>query len=184
MISLTDLCRAKELYEEAGYLPVDVPHIIKKEYSDHTKPEESPNLHHSQDLVYCASSEQSFIQLIEEGVLGEGNYQSLAPCYRPEPNLDKDSCLVFLKLELISVGRTTTRQSMALTAYEVMRGLGVSGLFLTYTDEGIDLETCTGLELGSYGYRETPSGVAYTYGTGVAFPRLWNAKHRDSLRCT
>ncbi len=176
MISLSDLCKAKELYELEGYSPVDVPHIIKKEYSEHTKPEGVPDLHHSHDLVYCASSEQSFIQMLEEDQLGFGNYQSLAPCYRPEPNLNKDSCLVFLKLELISVLSELDPEQMAFTAQKVMAELGVKNTQLVNTPDGIDIETPQGLELGSYGFRETPSGIPYTYGTGIAFPRFYNAK--------
>jgi len=178
MIGLEDLCRAKELYQSEGFVPVDVPHVIKKKYSEHTKPEGVPDLHHSPELVYCASSEQSFIQMLEEDQLGFGNYQSLAPCYRPEPLLNKDSCLVFLKLEIISVLSEKNPEQMALIAQRVMSQLGVRGTRLVDTLEGIDLETPCGIELGSYGFRETPSGIHYTYGTGIAFPRFYNAKEK------
>lgn len=177
MISLTDLCIAKELYSKYGYKAVDVPHIIEEKYSNHTKPEGVPNLYHKDGLVYCASSEQSFIQMLDKGELGTGQFQSLAPCYRPEPKLSDNTCLVFLKLELISVGCEVGVIEMATTAMDVMTILGVSGIKIVETLEGLDLETSSGLELGSYGYRKTPNGIMYTYGTGAAFPRLHNAKN-------
>lgn len=178
-ISTTLILEAIEHYTTLGYTLIDVPQCVDFDVSQHTKPEGVPELFHQGMKVYVASAEQSFIQLHKEGKLSDGKYMALTPCYRNENILDDTHYTVFLKLELIVVGKAES--------YKVMHDcLGFfkprtqQESYFICTDEGIDTYDiiCEDVEVGSYGVRKMLDGTVYTYGTGIAEPRFSGLTYR------
>ncbi len=172
-ISMKILVEAVAYYEDLGYKLIDVPQCVDLDISKLTKPEGVKDLHHSVDKVYVASAEQSFLQLHKEGLLPEGKYITVTPCYREESELDETHYKVFLKAEIIVVGKEDS--------YNVMRdALRFMNKYLsvdyTPTREGRDtldiIHNWTNTELGSYGTRKALDGTVYTYGTALAEPRF------------
>ena len=166
---------AIKTYEGLGYQMVDVPLVVDRDVSNHTKPEGVPELSHLGDKVYVASAEQSFIQLHKEGKLPRGKYMALTPCHRHERFLDEEHYLIFLKLELIVVGLWKKNP-----LFEMVDSC--TWFFNRTLDHEVKMEgnfafgemdlTCEGVELGSYGSRNMLDGTPYYYGTGIAEPRL------------
>lgn len=163
-----------------GYLLIDVPYYVSKEVSELTKPDWSDDLHHSENLVYVGSGEQSFLEMIKTKQLSHGRYMCLTPCFRNEPELDILHLKMFLKLELIDYldtddedyARKTLDNMMFdmlnfyqhyLPKYHIEKSEVIKDQFDILLD---------GVEIGSYGIRKTLGGELYVYGTGVALPRL------------
>lgn len=168
-ISMARMIRAVEFYSKLGYTLVDAPQCVDLDVSQHTKPAGVPETFHRGIKVYVGSAEQSFLQMRRDGELTAGRYMAVTPCVRHEPVLDSTHYQVFLKLELISVGLSEDRL-LCSHAKEFFNSEGV----LTeevITDIGVDLES-GGIELGSYGTRTMLDGTQYTYGTGLAEPRM------------
>lgn len=177
MISLERLMVAASFYQQKGFQPVDVPHVVRREISDLTRPSDRRELYHVDGkAVYSASAEQGFLELLSNGKLSEGSYQAITPCYRDEPELDDIHFKVFLKLELAIVGGDAQANAnhMCEVAKKFFRSLGIRPFKVNAVNVlsplQCDLVTGKGLELGSYGVR---SGVSkpYAYGTGMAEPR-------------
>lgn len=174
IISTTLIMKAIQYYSGLGYTLLDVPQCVDFDVSQHTKPEGVPELFHRGMKVYVASAEQSFMQLHKEGILSEGRYMALTPCYRHEACLDDTHYSMFLKLELIAVGITCSRN----IAQQAKGFFDLCDILchVVPTTEGIatfDIVTDkSGVELGSYGVRKMLDGTVYTYGTGIAEPRL------------
>lgn len=162
---------AIHFYEWAGYGSLDAPWFVSRQAMEVTSPP---------DRRYCssflgdlvASGEQSFIQMWMDGNLKEGKWQCVTPCFRDELNIDDLHLNCFFKLELIEVNPLDVRGSM-----EEMIGFSKK-FFNSYVDTkvittsiGKDIVSRSGIELGSYGYREY-NDFRWVYGTGVAEPRL------------
>lgn len=162
------IMKALSYYASQGYTPVEVSIVVDKDVSAVTRPESSWDTHHSSDTVYVASAEQSFLQLIKDGDLPSGNkLMALTPCLRDEEKLDALSYLMFLKLELFVVGDHLV--DVLTDANRFFNSLGLTTVAKA-TYMGFDL-LLNGIEIGSYGVREY-MGITYTYGTGIAEPRL------------
>ena len=177
MISLERLMAAANYYQQRGFQPVSVPHVVSCEVSNLTRPLDRNELFHDEGkTVYSASAEHGFLELLSKGEIEEGSYQAITPCYRDEPELDNIHFKVFLKLELAMIGGEAQANAdyMCEVAKKFFRSLGIkpfkvnAGSVLSPLQ--CDLVTGQGLELGSYGVR---SGVSkpYAYGTGMAEPR-------------
>lgn len=120
---------------------------------------------------YVGSAEQSFIYLHSHGLLPENKSMALTPCQRDE--IEDDIHLgIFLKLELINVGH-----------HNVEDMLDISRKFFSKYSNNIDIIDSgnkphekdiliNGIEVGSYGVGYMQDGTPYTYGTGIAEPRL------------
>lgn len=120
---------------------------------------------------YVGSAEQSFIYLHSRGFLKEGKSMALTPCQRDE--VEDDIHLgIFLKLELIHLG-----------IHNVSEMLDISFKFFSKFTQSIDVIDSgnkphekdiiiNGIEVGSYGLGYMQDGTPYTYGTGIAEPRL------------
>ncbi len=175
MISTKILYEALQYYSELGYEMVDVPLLVDLDVSDLTKPEGVPELYHDNGKVYVASAEQSFLQLHKEGKIGNGAYMAVTPCYRHERFVSDTHYLMFMKLELIVIGVPFQHSddvlestiSHAKTFFE-RQGHDVN----VWGSNPWDITTRDGMELGSYGERQTLDGTNYVFGTGCAFPRI------------
>lgn len=169
-ISTRLVYEALEHYTKLGYQMLDVPMCVSREASDYTRPAEYEALEHVNDKVYVGSAEQGFIQLFMEGKLPNGKFMALTPCCRDEKYLSESSLKVFLKLELIIVGEANTK-AIVKDATSFFNEYALVG---TTNDEIVDILDIVALtELGSYGVRTFPnSDVEYTFGTGLAEPRL------------
>lgn len=120
---------------------------------------------------YVGSAEQSFIYLHSHGLLPESKSMALTPCQRDE--VEDDIHLgIFLKLELINLGY-----------HNVEDMLDISCKFFSKYSKNIEIIDSgnkpyekdiliNGIEVGSYGIGYMQDGTPYTYGTGIAEPRL------------
>lgn len=166
-MNLMRLAAAQEYYENLGYKNIEVPWVVDKDVNLITAPP-NPTLYPLENKFLVASAEQSFIQSLKDGKLPPGRYQATTPCFRDD-ELDELHQRYFMKLELFdntrdgdSYMRTVLDSQEFFSKYvTVERKL---------TAVGMDLES-GGIELGSYGVRETPYGK-FVYGTGCAEPRL------------
>lgn len=162
---------ASEHYKLKGFKYIDVPWIIPPHITNITRPEGATpfTLANQTDLV--GSSEQSFIYLVSLGQLTHGMYQTITPCFRDDA-VDHWHQKYFTKLELF--------KNDIVNEYELDRMiLNAQEFFNRYTtvksiktEEGYDLISEAGIELGSYGIREHVLVGKWIYGTGLAEPRL------------
>lgn len=175
-IDLALMHRAIQHYMKIGCSLASVPYLVDPDVMDWTCPEGviDKRLTHSNGKQYVASAEQSFLQMEKEGKIGEEQPPMLAltPCYRDESVLDDTHLNIFLKLEIFIYNPKTLDMDITLAAimkqFFMKEGLKTQ---VISTFEGFDVLTLEGLELGSFGYRVSPKGVPYVYGTGLAEPR-------------
>lgn len=138
-------------------------------------------------MQMVASGEQSFLQMIDDGLLREGKYSCVTPCYRPHDNqMDGLHLPCFYKLELISYCATHVGKELDDMLYHAKEFLtqcrNGERLKIVKTQDDLregcktitsyDIETRKGIELGSYGVRWTDKNMYWVYGTGVAIPRV------------
>ena len=176
LISTQKLYDAITYYKNLGFEMIDVPLLVDLDVSNHTKPRGVPELYHDNGKVYIASAEQSFLQLHKEGKLGDGMFMAVTPCYRHERFVSETHYLMFMKLELIVMGVPFPHSGEVLEdIVDSARTFFLScGCDVNRWDDGkvIDLADSNGVELGSYGERQTLDGTNYIFGTGCAFPRI------------
>ncbi len=167
MINYHLISAAINYYSSIGYNYLEVPWAVSREVVESTKPESADSV--QADFGYLvASGEQSFIQLMEEGkVLGK--HCCATPCFRPK---DRGTLHhpYFFKVELIDTNASL--DSLLNTISAAMHFIGrYLPIRVIQTEEGKDIVSDSGLELGSYGIR-TWKNYSWVYGTGVAEPRL------------
>ena len=98
---------AKNYYELNGYENIESPWMVDEEISNITKPKDKRNFFVSPDggkgdKVLVASGEQSFLQLIKDGLLKlRKKYQTTTPCFRDESETTDLTKTYFMKMELI-----------------------------------------------------------------------------------
>lgn len=161
------LNKFKTLYEEKGFLYVDVPYVVDSNVDRFTRPEYNECItHETGKKYYAGSGEQGFLQLIKDGANLQGNLQTITICSR-EDYPDDLHYKTFMKLELFST--TMGYEEMA----NMVLSLYPKGCNFIRYKNSIDIESENNIELGSYGER-TFMGVKYTYGTGLALPRFSN----------
>lgn len=155
-----------------------VPYLVDSDIMDHTCPSwvRDQRLTHSNGKQYVASAEQSFLQMEKDGKLSLSDEPmvALTPCFRDEAILDDTHLNIFLKLEIFEYNPVEINVASDLCWATSMQKFFLSQGLLTHilkTDIGYDVMTKDGLELGSFGYRLTPKGIPYVYGTGLAEPR-------------
>lgn len=161
------LNKFKALYEEKGFLYIDVPYVVDYDVDNFTRPGYNESIIHEVGKTnYAGSGEQGFLQLIKNGSFLRGNLQTITVCNRGDYP-DDIHFKTFVKLELFSTEM----------GYEEMANMVLSlypeGCYMIKYSDSIDIESYDNVELGSYGER-TFMGVKYTYGTGLALPRFSN----------
>ncbi len=167
------IAKAIDHYSSGGYTFIDVPWFASRQAMQVTAP---PNLRFCTSFLgdLVASGEQSFIQLWMDGKMEKGKWHCVTPCFRDEPHVNEFRLNYFMKVELIEVDPDDVEQSIqdhiefALDFFEFYSFIKTR---VIDTEIGKDIVTADGIELGSYGYREH-EGFRWTYGTGVAEPRL------------
>lgn len=168
------IMEAMNIYQEMGYKPLTVPTCIKHEYNSWTLKDKSVNFLYQNDLSFIGSAEQAFIQLYENDKSLHGSYFAITPCHRDEKVIDDTHLNIFLKIELINIG-VHKQDLIKDDAMLVFTSLYPNGKFSTEFSGGRDGEEdilLNGIEIGSYGEDTMPSGMQYTYGTGLAEPRF------------
>ena len=168
------ISKAVEYYQKQGYTYTEVPWMVSKKAKQATfdgpcyiPPEMNKHL--------VGSGEQSFVQMMLDNRLKEGNYVCVTPCFRRRDSAKSRLHLpYFMKCELIVIKKDN--------GYSVLDTLDILGCAMGFftslgadpkiveTDEGYDLEH-KGIEIGSYGVRES-DGLSWVYGTGIAEPRF------------
>jgi hypothetical protein len=168
MIDYFIISRALAHYRNKGYREIDVPWLVSDSADDVTRPDFAAPVEVDGLLRLPGSGEQGFIDLMLRKELPPGRYVTTTPCFRREAQYTDLVRPWFLKVELIAVGKRATESLVADAKEFLSQYLPVRE---KVTPDGIDLESETGVELGSYGVRETDFAL-WTYGTGVAEPRF------------
>lgn len=165
--------RAQDAYTRRGYLDIDVPWLLKSPYTTLACPDGARQFETFAGNL-LASGEQAFYQMIQEGKLEPGCYQTVTPCFRDEPKLTTLTRQQFVKLELIDVAPERpdfSQLRMLFDAKMTLQGLGMHVTEIE-TPEGMDLiHTASRIEVGSYGIRRV-GDLCWVYGTGLAEPRF------------
>lgn len=165
------LARASTLYTERGFRWVDVPWLLSLASVQLGCPPEARQFSTFAGHL-PASAEQSFYEMLRQGSLGTGRWQTVTPCFRYDSESEY-SRKSFMKLELIDVSPQDPQQSLQSVVASAREVLGLLGapLLEIETEDGIDLMTPNGIEIGSYGIRRVANWT-WVYGTGIAEPRF------------
>lgn len=180
LIDYRKIADAVEYYGSA-YSQIDAPWWVTEEVKNITRPLEARADYSlsANGKVLVASGEQSFLYLMEKGLLPDGKYMTVTPCFRNE-----DQGLLhrkqFMKCELIKVGLATESDVDDMielasgffgnfVAVDVVKTEG-DGLSV-YTHDIMALTSQGPVEIGSYGIRKY-GYLSWAYGTGIAEPRL------------
>ena len=187
------LGHAVEHYRVQGYEQVEVPWVIPSSYMGGTKPHdhrmfEMTQGHFSnQPHELIGSAEQGFVYMKRNKLLPYGrNFQAVTPCFRVE-NFDSTHLPWFMKLELyIDDNDKYSLEQMIEDAVDFFTVWNKNQGFhfprydpkvVQYGDT-FDIEI-NGVEVGSYGIRPgATSWDEYIYGTGLALPRLSQARNK------
>lgn len=175
-IDLALIHRATQHYMKMGCWLASVPYLVDPDIMDWTCPEGAidKRLTHVDGKQYVASAEQSFLQMEKEGRIGidQPPMLALTPCYRDEAVLDDTHLNIFLKLEIFVYNPKVLDMHVTLASSmkEFFKKEDLETSIIS-TFDGFDVLSPDGLELGSFGYRVSPKGVPYVYGTGLAEPR-------------
>lgn len=183
-IDLSLVYQAIQHYMKKGCFLAAAPYLVDPDIMAWTCPEGviDKRFTHVDGKQYVASAEQSFLQMEKDGRIGINQPPMLAltPCYRDESVLDETHLNIFLKLEIFEYNPESVSGDY-FWANEMRNFFWQQGLNTEVkpTDLGFDVLDRFGMELGSFGYRVTPKGVNYVYGTGLAEPRASLAIARD-----
>jgi aspartyl/asparaginyl-tRNA synthetase len=168
------LADAKDFYEKQGFVELSVPWIIEYGAYSATCPPHRKEFYTLGGYLN-ASGEQSFLQLLLEGVVLKKHF-CITPCFRAEPVCDEFHHVYFMKLELIDTDATEAHlHEMIACAKKFYDSCFSKETHIIQTDKKgqcFDIvDALYGIELGSYGIRRY-KGFSWIYGTGVALPRI------------
>lgn len=172
MIDYSKISQAVDFYSKKGYEYIEVPWLISNASLNITRPKDArPFDTFAGSLV--ASGEQSFLEIRKNLVLNK-KYQCVTPCFRDEI-VSEWQKQYFIKNELIiSINKGDFKNCLnevLKDSYTFFNKFG--DVEIVRTEIGWDI-LMSGIELGSYGYREIED-FAWIYGTGCAEPRLSQA---------
>jgi len=177
-------------YQLNGFKYINTPWLISETINNITKPVEKQNFYIKNETL-VGSGEQSFIQLMANKTITDGNYITCTPCFRDEQTDDIHKTY-FIKSELIMIGKECNPNiindnlhkmiNIALTFFQQYLQVKI---IKTGEQPNSDeqpnsfdiIETTTETELGSYGIREYKNSdldydFKWIYGTACAEPRL------------
>ena len=171
------LADGRRFYEQRGYRYVEVPWLVHPNVTEVTHSDGVGGFACAlSDLV--GSGEQGFLQMMLNGDLPLGRYQTITPCFRDEM-LDDLHHTHFMKLELIDtaidsedpVGDIINDADQFAAQLLQRNGPWSGSIWSRVHRNQIDmLYGPERVELGSYGVREH-NGLRWVYGTGIAEPR-------------
>jgi hypothetical protein len=164
------IAAAISYYKEKGFSYIEVPWDTPKKYREITFSgiDFDPI---GEDRYLVGSAEQSFIYLFDQDKIKRGSYVTCTPCYRGDI-VDETHQQYFLKVELFDSNDTSEKRLNHI--------INLADLFFSkYVPTNIiqtdtlvyDIETVTGIELGSYGIRKWKDKT-WIFATGLAEPRL------------
>ena len=182
-INYKNITDSQDFYQNLGYKNIEIPWYVTQPIMDITKPDDINSGDYylkKNDKVLVASGEQSFLYLMVKGILTEGYYQGVTPCFRFE-KIDSLHRKTFMKNELIYASYNVNNDLNE--EFEKILG-DAKTFFKTKLNDNIDVVEVkqsnsiinydleyNGYELGSYGIR-THMNMKWVYGTGCAEPRL------------
>lgn len=175
------IAHAIDHYTLMFYKYIEVPWIVSWKAIEATLPDGCSAMRLEDKAEYLVgSAEQSFIQMMMEDKLSDGQYMACTPCFRDERELNNQSRLWFMKVELINKGAGVSETDVQRMAEEAAQFMNYyADVKIVKTDAGLDIVSKDGLELGSYGLRKW-RGFRWIYGTGLAEPRLSIARRPPS----
>jgi seryl-tRNA synthetase len=173
------ISEAIDFFSDCGYTYIETPWIVPMSAIEATYLGKTHILKEPKSRALVGSAEQSFIHMMEQGLIHSRKYVSAGPCFRHCKTKDKLHKEYFFKVELISI-----LDYLSNPENELKQIIEDAKLFFSYnslqeikkvkTCEGYDL-TLNDIEIGSYGLR-TYNNYNWVYGTGVAEPRFSMAK--------
>lgn len=172
-ISYEHIGKAQSYYRALGYRNLAAPWLVSPLAIQPTLPE-GARMFPTPAGVLVGSAEQSFIELMQNGVMPVGRFQATTPCFRSENEYNELTRLYFVKTELIwympedvNLGLDTLLNHAFSCFFELS---DVDTFEQVQTAEGFDIYF-NGIELGSYGVRKMKEHL-WVYGTGLAEPRF------------
>lgn len=168
----------KRHYKRLGFNYIETPWVVSNLALDITRP-----LNSQDDSNFVASGEQSFLQLILDGKLPKGKWQTFTPCYRPYDSIDDGLHYTqFYKLELIVTDFSVELENLIQSVIDKLKKYDLNCRIVQTKDDirsceskcsyDIEVETNQGfIEFGSYGIRKYKD-IDWIYGTGLALPRF------------
>jgi len=168
---------ALKFYQSRNYEYIEVPWFVEHNISNITRPVECHDIVISdgrEEYSFIASAEQSFLQLAKENKLYYGKkYCAITPCFRDEKEITEISRSYFMKLELFYFDKNIIQFNHLSLMEDFKEFAKIKGLSVKekQTDVGFDIESESGIELGSYGMRRYDH-LTWSYGTGIAEPRF------------
>ena len=168
---------AVEYYEDLGYQYIEVPWRVGPEAIKKTLPSHVDLEIFNDPINLVGSAEQSFVEMMLDGVMPIGKFQAITPCFRNETVYDDLHQPHFMKLELINFGEISDEKlnQMIKDAVGFFKPrVYMNDVQLVQTNDGFDIEH-NGIELGSYGIRimmYKRKRFSWIYGTGIAEPRF------------
>jgi len=182
-INYKNITDSQDLYSKLGYQNIEIPWYVTKPIMEITRPDgvdKNDYYLEKNNKVLVASGEQSFLYLMVKGLLPEGYYQGVTPCFRFE-EIDALHRKTFIKNELIYAsydiknGLETELDKIindAKTFFDLKLKDNVDIVEVTQSNSIINFDLMyNGHELGSYGIRSYMN-MKWVYGTGCAEPRL------------
>lgn len=177
----TDLVFKALQFYQTNFNLIKVPMCVGFESILHTLPKgRIPLLRDNSDdpqecTYYVGSAEQSFIEMYSQGKIGKGYYAAITPCQRNEQE-DETHFTIFLKLELIIIGHHCLPEMLShVKMFLESEDIDWKVVPSDNKETEVDIEV-NNIEVGSYGINVMPDGTPYTYGTGIAEPRLSYAR--------
>ena len=172
MISWDRIGRAVEFYKALGYKYVEAPWVVDEDCARVTHPNGELSRSTHPPGVLVGSAEQALLSLREDLSLPAGRIVACTPCFRAGEE-GAYNLPYFMKVELWYWGPAGPKDAELLRdARSFLEAEGASPREVK-TPEGVDLYVGE-LEVGSYGVRNNKTH-AWSYGTGVAEPRLSQA---------
>ena len=205
-INYERIVKFRDFYINHGYKYIEGPWMVPTDICNITKPDLQPSNEGLFSLSYnskslIASGEQGFLDLMRNGNISPGKYQTITPCFRND-RIDRLHQQTFMKLELINILREDQIPTDQMV-YDILNDakkiilmdLQQKDVLLVdnFDDNDryslyeadvpdirkLDIYMNTNdnhpIELGSYGARTSPFGT-WIYGTGLAEPRFSTAK--------
>lgn len=184
------ISNAISFYKNLGYKYIEVPWHVSNKANLITAPKNKNILrtvYGGLDYIYgypIGSAEQGFLHLLLEGNLPKGRYVTCSPCFRNEEPNDGFHFNQFMKVELFVYNDEIIEEfhKMINNAECLFTHYVDCELMIMSNDEegfttAIDIVTVnSNIELGSYGIGSYEN-YKWVYGTGLAEPRLSQAKN-------
>jgi hypothetical protein len=185
-INYTRLAAAQSFYKGRGYQHVESPWLVTPQAVRSTLPL-GKTLMETVRGVLLNSGEQAFIQLMMDGQMEPGTYQTTTPCFQDSANHEdpyyfgsdennpwsQQISLIWYKPEDVRVSYERLVNDSMACFFEVS---DAENFYVTQTNEGVDL-LFNGIVVGSYGVRKMSEEHMWIYGTGLIEPRMTIALH-------